>query len=541
VKLRALFIGFGLLSLAACGRQDAIPTETQSSAAPIVLNRGSGGEPDTLDPHRNEENSGAEILRDLFEGLTTEDVEARIVPGTAESWTISEDGRVYTFSIRSGARWSNGDPVAAEDFVAGLRRTVAPATASTYAQILYPIENAEAIVNGKLPPEDLAVHAIDARTLEIRLAAPTPYFLDLLSHATTYPLHRASFAEHGAQFSRPGNLVSNGAYRLTEWVVQSHVKAEKNPYYWDAGNVQIDTVVFHSTEDIDAELRRYRAGELDFTFQFPASQYRWIQDNLPGELHNDPYISTYFYALDIQEPPFDDPRLRQALSMAIDRTVITEQVTAAGETPAYGLVPPGVQNYAGPRYAWAELASEQRVAEARRLYAAAGYSDSNPLEIEIRYNTSENHRRIAVAIASMWKQHLGVDARLVNEEWKVMLQTRQDPSAWDVMRIGWTGDYNDAFTFLEIFHSSHGQNFPGYADPEYDALLEAIANETDLERRRVLMHEAERRVMEAYPVVLIYFYANKHLVKPYVKGFQANIMDHNHSRYLRIERNFDRP
>jgi oligopeptide transport system substrate-binding protein len=541
VNLRALFIGFGLLSLAACGRQDATPTETQSSAAPIVLNRGSGGEPDTLDPHRNEENSGAEILRDLFEGLTTETVEAHVVPGTAESWTISEDGRVYTFSIRDDARWSNGEPVVAEDFVAGLRRTVDPATASTYAQILYPIENAEAIVNGKLPPEDLAVRSIDARTLEIRLTAPTPYFLDLLSHGTTYPLHRASFAEHGTQFSRPGNLVSNGAYRLTEWVVQSHVKVDKNPHYWDAGNVQIDAVVFHSTEDVDAELRRYRAGELDFTFQFPASQFRWIQDNLPGELHNDPYISTYFYAFDMQQPPFDDPRLRQALSMAIDREVVTEQVTAAGETPAYGLVPPGVQNYDAPRYAWAALPGEARVAEARRLYAAAGYSDSNPLEIEIRYNTSENHRRIAVAVASMWKQHLGVDARLVNEEWKVMLQTRKDPSAWDVMRFGWVGDYNDAFTFLEIFHSAHGQNFPGYADAEYDALLESIANETDLERRRALMQRAERRLMDAYPVALLYFYANKHLVKPYVKGFQANIMDHNYSRHLRIERNFDRP
>jgi oligopeptide transport system substrate-binding protein len=523
--------------LAACGTQDATSPESQSSAGRVVLNRGNGGEPDTLDPHRNEEKSGAEIVRDLFEGLTTETVDAQIIPGTAASWTISDDGLRYTFALRPDARWSNGDSVVAEDFVAGLRRTVDPATASPYAQILFPIENAEAVVRGALPPAALGVRALDAATLEIRLASPTPYFLDLLSHATTYPLHRASYEAHGQRFARPGNLISNGAYQLTDWVVQSHIAIEKNPYYYDADNVQIDTVIYHATEDVDAELRRYRAGEIDFTFQFPASQYRWIQEHLPGELHTEPYISTYFYAFDLSEPPFDDPRLRQALSMAVDREIITGQVTAAGETPAFNLVPAGVANYAGARYAWASLPADERIAEARRLYAQAGYSEANPLTVEIRYNTSENHRRIAVAVASMWKQQLGVDARLVNEEWKVMLQTRNDLSAWDVMRFGWIGDYNDAYTFLEIFQSTHGQNFPRFSDPAYDGLLAAIAAEADLSRRSELMRQAEERLLDAYPIIPIYFYANKHIVKPYVKGFRANIMDHNHSRHLRIERN----
>jgi oligopeptide transport system substrate-binding protein len=526
-----------LAALAGCGPDGGVETGARTSGDGIVINRGNGGEPDTLDPHRNEEDSGAEILRDLFEGLTTETADAKIVPGTAASWTISDDGLVYTFSLRPEARWSNGDPVVAADFVAGMRRTVDPATASPYAQILYPIENAQVVVTGGLPPTALGVEALDDRTLEIRLSTPTPYFLGLLSHGTTYPIHRASLAAHGSGFARAGNLISNGAYRLTEWVVQSHIKLARNEHYWDAGNVQIDTVYFHATENIDAELRRYRAGELEMTFQFPSSQYGWIQANLPGELRNEPYISTYFYAFDVTEPPFDDVRLRQALSMAVDRRVIAADVAGAGQPPAFGLVPDGVDNYTSARYAWAALSDEARLAEARRLYAAAGYSPKNPLRTEIRYNTSENHQRLAIAVASMWRQNLGVEATLVNEEWKVMLQTRLDHSAWDVMRFGWVGDYNDAYTFLEIFESSHGQNLAGYADPEYDAMLAHIARESDPRARRELMQGAEQRVLDAYPIVPLYFYTNKHLVKPYVKGFRANVMGHNYTRHLRIERN----
>ena len=537
-RCRILFI-VSCLVLSACSPNDVPQGGAGNASDGVVLRRGSGGEPDTLDPHRNEETSGADILRDLYEGLTTETADARLVPGTAESWTVSDDGLVYTFSLRADARWSNGDRVVAEDFVAGLRRTVDPATASTYAEILYPIENAEAVVNGELPPTALGVLALDATTLEIRLAAPTPYFLSLLSHGTTYPIHRPSLETHGNAFARPGRLVSNGAYALTEWVVQSHIKLHRNAHYWDRDNVQIDTVYYYSTEDVDAELRRYRAGELDFTFQFPASQFDWIEENLPGELRNEPYISTYFYGFDTTEPPLDDARLRQALSMAIDRDVIARDVAGAGQIAAFGLVPSGVDHYAGARYAWAELDAAERLAEARRLYAAAGYSADDPLQLEIRYNTSENHARIAIAVAAMWNQNLGVETQLLNEEWKVLLQTRLRPSAWQVMRFGWTGDYNDAFTFLEIFESSHGQNFTGFADADYDRLLDRIAAERDTDVRADLMAAAERRVLDAYAVMPLYFYTNKHLVKPYVHGYRANIMNHTYSRHLRVERNSD--
>jgi oligopeptide transport system substrate-binding protein len=501
-----------------------------------VFHRGNLGEPDTLDPHRSEETSAAQIIRDLFEGLTTEDVRGNLEPGVAESWTVSEDGKTYVFALRADARWSNGDPVTADDFVAGMRRTVDPKTASTYAQILFPIVNAAAVTGGQMPPEALGVAALDPLTLRIDLTAPTPYFAQLMSHSAAYPLHRASFAALGDQFARPGNLISNGAYRLTDWVVNSHIRVAKNPYYSGRDGVQIDVVYFHNTEDTEAELRRYRAGELDYTFVIPNSQFAWVKENLGSELHVAPYLSVYFYGFDLTEPPFDDIRLRQALTMAVDRKVIAEQVTGIGELPAFGLVPPGVANYEPQQFDWAGLEPEQRLAEARRLYEAAGYSERNPLRAEIRYNTSDNHRRIAVALASMWKTALGVDAQIVNTEWKVMLQDRQNPALWDLMRYGWSGDYNDAFTFLEIFQANHGQNFTGYSDHEYDSLVARAAAETDSAARAALMAEAERRLLAGYPVIPLYFYVTKHLVKPYVLGYEPNVLDHDMSRHFRIER-----
>lgn len=539
-KLVSWLPGLALL-LIACGIGGCSgPSEpTADNAEPAdkrVFHRGNGGEPDTLDPHRSEETSGAYILRDLFEGLTTETVNSEVVPGVAKSWEISDGGLRYVFHLRAEARWSNGDPVTAEDFAFALRRTISPATASTYAQVLYPIVNARAINRGESPPESLGVRALDERTLAILLESPTPYFLQLLTHSSTYPVHRPSIEEYGDGFAAPGRLVSNGAYRLVEWAVQSHVLIERNEHYWNDGNTQIDVVYYHSTEDVDAELKRYRAGELDFTFQIPNQQYDWIQENLPGELQTAPYLSTYFYGFDMVNPPFDDPKLRQALSMAIDRARITENVTGVGEVPATGLVPPGVSNYTPATFSWADLSAEERIAEARRLYAEAGYSAENPLEVEILYNTSENHKKVAVAVASMWKQALGVNAKLSNQEWKVLLQTRKDRDAWEVLRYGWVGDYNDANTFLDIFRSGHGQNFPGFSDPRYDELTAAASQEPNLAKRAELMQQAEQVFLDAHAVVPIYFYVSKHLVKPHVKGYKPNIMDRSYSRHLRIDR-----
>lgn len=502
----------------------------------IVFHRGNGAEPDTLDPHRSEETSASEVLRDLYEGLSTENVDSEIVPGQAERWDISEDGKTYTFYIDKNANWSNGDPVVAQDFVAGLRRTVDPKTISTYAQILDMIVNAPDIRKGILPVEELGVKAISDKVLEVKLNAPTPYFIGLLNHSSTYPIHRASLIEHGDKFTKAGNLISNGAFRLKEWVVASHIKLVRNTHYRDNSNVQIDTVYHYPTEDRAAEIKRYRAGELDFTDEIPNHQFKFINENMGEELKIAPYLSTYYYVFDNTQEPFNDVRLRKALSLAIDRKILVEKVTQVGEMAAYGFVPPPINNYKAYKYEWAEWSREKQLEEARRLYAEAGYSNENPLVTEIRYNTNENHKKLAVAIAAMWKQELGAEITLLNEEWKVFLQSRKNKDLWDIVRYGWVGDYNDAFTYAEIMHSTHGQNDSGYNNPEYDRLVEAAAIEGDADKRAQLLADAEKIMLDDYPIMPIYFYVTKHLVKPYVKGFKPTIMDHNYSRHYRIER-----
>lgn len=507
----------------------------QVHATPI-FRKGNGPEVETLDPHKAEGVSAANVLRDLYEGLVGEGPDASLQPGCAESWTVSPDQLTYTFTIRSTARWSNGDPVTADDFVAGLRRSADPATGSHYSQMLAPIANAEAVIEGKLPPERLAVVAAGPRTLVITLKGPTPYFLGMLVHASTYPVHRATLNQHGAQFAQAGILIGNGAYRLKERVVQSHITLERNPYYWDNAHTQIDTVQYLNTEDLNSEFKRYRAGELDWTYEIPASQGEWIRSHLGAQYHVNTYLGVYYYGFNVSRPPFkDNVLLRRALSLAIDRRVITQKVLGLGEQPADGWVPPGVIGHRSVKAEWANLTREQSLSAARRLYAEAGYSATRPARVEIRYNTHDNHKKVATAIAAMWKQWLGVETELINEEWKVYLQNRRLKAKTELFRAGWIGDYNDANSFLEILQSTHGLNDTGYANPRYDDLLRKASTEADPAQREVWLQQAEHIVLEDLPVLPIYFYVTKRLVSPRVKGWQGNIMDHHPTRHLRIE------
>ncbi len=525
--------------LAACGRQvdGPVPMNVQVGgasgkelAAIQVLHRGNGAEPETLDPHRSESVPASHILRDLFEGLTLEAPGGAVVPGAAVSWEISADGLIYTFHLREGARWSNGDPVTARDFEFGLRRSCDPVTLNTYASILYPIVNAEAVIGGRLPPAELGVRALDDARLEIRLNGPTPYFLGLLTHATAYPIHRASFEKLGAKFARPENLVSNGAYRLAEWAVQSHIRLLRNAYYWDDARTIIKEVWYYPIENEDAETNRYRAGELDFTDDVPSTQFGWLQHNLPAELRISPYLGSYYFGFNNTRPPFkDNLNLRMALSLAVDREILAGRVMGSGEIAAYGFVPP-VADYTGQRVPWADWTREQRHAEARRLYREAGYSEDNPLVVEVLYNTEQNHKRIAGALAAMWQQTLGVRARLLNQEWKVFLENRQQKIITRIFRSGWIGDYNDAYSFAQLMHSKNGQNDPGYNSAAYDDLLDQAAMEGDLARRRQLMEAAERQLLADMPIIPLYFYVTQRLVKPWVGGYTPNIMDHHHTK-----------
>jgi oligopeptide transport system substrate-binding protein len=503
-------------------------------AARQVLRRGNGAEPQSLDPHKSEGVPESNLQRDLFEGLVNDDADQGVVPGAARAWEVSADGTVYLFHMREDGRWSNGDPVTARDFEYGLRRSVDPATLSNYSIMLRPILNAEEVIAGELPPEALGVRAIDDLTLEIRLEAPTPYFLGVLSHSSAYPVHRPSVERYGTRWARPGRLVSNGAYRLKDWVMQSHIIMERNPYYWDDANTTIDEVWFYPIENQSTELQRYRADALDLTYDLPFRQLGWIRENLPDELVISEYLGVYYFGLNTTQPPFkDNVELRRALNLAVDREILTQQVTTAGEIPAYGYVP-AAANYEQVVPEWAHWTQEERVAEARRLYEAAGYSRDNPLKVQILYNTHENHRTISVAIASMWKEALGVEVELVNQEWKVYLETRRTKQTTQVFRAGWIGDYNDAYNFLEILHSQSGLNDPGWNNPDYDALLEAAANEIDLERRAELMHQAEQLVLQEVPVIPVYFYVTKRLVKPWVGNYRPHVQDFILTKDLKI-------
>ena len=534
-----------LVSLAAgCGDPGAgaerapsarIGGETGGELAGVqVLRRGNSAEPQSLDPHKSEGVPESNLQRDLYEGLTTETPDGTVMPGAASSWEVSDDGLVYIFHMRENARWSNGDRVTAHDFEYGLRRSVNPATLSNYSIMLLPIENAEAIIAGELPAESLGVHAIDDLTLEIRLSGPTPYFLGILNHSASYAVHRPTVEKYGDRWARPGRLVSNGAYRLQDWVMQSHIILERNPYYWDNGNTTIDEVWYYPIENQSTELQRYRADALDMTYELPFRQLAWIRANLPHELVISEYLGVYYYGLNVTQPPFRDNReLRRALNLAVDREILTSQVTTAGEVPAYGFVP-AAAGYTQFVPEWAQWTRAERIAEARRLYEAAGYSRDRPLRVQILYNTHENHRTIAVAVASMWKENLGIDTELVNEEWKVYLETRRTKQDTQVFRAGWISDYNDAYNVLEILHSDSGLNDSGWSNARYDELLALAAQENDVARRAAYMHEAERVIMDEMPVVPIYFYVTKRLVKPWVGGYQPNVMDHIYTKHLHI-------
>lgn len=504
-------------------------------AAEQVLHWANGTEPQSLDPHRVEGVPGSNILRDLFEGLVDEAANGDLIPGAAESWEISDDGKTYTFNLRRNARWSNGDPLTAGDWVYGLRRSVDPATGSRYTFILEPIANAEAISAGRMPVEALGVRAIDDYRLEIELANPTPYFLGLLAHSSCYAMHRASVEEHGDRVTRPGNFVTNGAYMLNDWLVQSHVKLVRNPHYWDNESTIIDDVYYYATENRVAEVSRYRANELDLSYTgLPVSQIDWIMKNLPDELEISPYLGSYYYGFNLEQPPFkDNLALRKALTLAVNREIITRDIRKTGEIPAFGWVPP-VANYEQQRMPEAEWTQEQREEEARRLYGEAGYSADNPLEVEILYNTEESHRAIAVAIAAMWQQVLGVRTTITNQEWKVYLDTRRQKIDTQTFRAGWIGDYNDANTFASLLLSTSQLNDFGYANPRYDALLALAAGEGDLATRAKYLEEAERLLLEDLPIMPIYFYVTTRLVKPWVAGYESNIMNHHHSKFLRI-------
>ena len=504
--------------------------------AEAVLHRGNAGEPQTLDQAHTSINIEAFVLKDLYEGLTIYDAAGKIVPGTAESWTVSDDGTVYTFKLRENAKWSDGSPVTADDFVFSFARVEDPKTAAGYANILYPIKNAEKANKGEVGLDQLGLKAVDAKTLEITLERPTPFFLELLAHQTALPVSKASVEKNGADFVKPGVMVSNGAFKLTSHVPNDNLVVEKNPEYWDVANVKLDKVIFYPIDDQAASVRRFEAKEMDLVYNFSADQIDRLKKSYGEQVRVAPALANYYYTFDTRTEPYSDVRVRRALSMAVDRDFLAKEIYSGSQVPAYSMVPPGLAGYEPGTADFAGLSQLDREDKALELMKEAGYGEGGkPLKIEIRYNTNPNHERVATAIADMWKNTFGAEVSMVNLDVSSHYAYLQEGGAYNVARAGWVADYADAENFLALSISTNKTfNYAKYNNAEFDALMKKSYDEQDQAARAKLMHDAEVILMKDQPVAPLLIQAELWLVSDRVKGWEDNVNNEHLSRFLSV-------
>ncbi|WP_019934064.1 ABC transporter substrate-binding protein [Oceanimonas smirnovii] len=535
MTLKTSLLALSLATLPALPAYAAVVPEGTQLADIQQLVRGNGSEPASLDPHKVEGVPEANVLRDLFEALVNSGPNGEVVPGVAERWE-TDDNLVYLFHLRKDARWSNGDAVTAADFEYAFKRAVDPNTASPYSWYLEKatIVNATEVVNGDKPASELGVKALDEHTLQITLASPVPYFVSMLSHTSTYPVHRATVEKYGDEWTRVGNMVSNGAYQLKNWVVNERIELKRNPHYWNNNATVVEEVTFLPIASQNAEMNRFLSGELDMTYEIPLEHFKRLQASHPDAIRVGGYVGTYYYVFNTRKPPFDDARVRNALSYAIDRDIIAHKVMGQGEIPAYTLAPEVVDGFTPPALDWAGWSQQQRDEKARELIEAAGYGKSNPLRFELLYNTNDNHRKVAVAIASMWKKHLGVEVELVNQEWKTYLDTKTQGN-FDVARAGWIADYNEASSMLDLMQSGHGNNDGKYSSPAFDKLMSASRLATDESARNDLYAQAEEILAVDMPIAPVYQYVKARLVQPTVGGYPDNPLDNLYSKDMYIK------
>ncbi len=498
-----------------------------------TLERGNGPEPSTLDAHKCPEVACGNILRDLYEGLIAKNGRGEIIPGMAERWEVSADGRVWTFHLRDNLRWSNGNVLTANDIVRSFQRAFTPTTAAPFAEHFEAIENAGEIMRGEKQPVQLGISALNSHVIIIKLKRSAA-LLQLLTLPTAYPVYLPAIEKHAAQHTRPGNLVSNGAYRLQAWTPQSFVKLERNPQFREA--IAIPNVRFHVTEDASSELKRFESGGLHITETLPPQALTSLEERFGTQLRIAPYLGSFWLGFNLTQPPFKNNRaLREALSLAIDRDKITRYITGFGEHPAYGLVPKGTADYSPVALNWSKLTQAQRETLARKKLQEAVVDSHKTLEVELRYNTSTPHRRLSLAVAAMWRDVLGIKVRLRNEEWKVFVNNRKQKTITQVFRGGWIADVNDARNFLSNFQSGNTVNWSGFENPQYDDLMQAADQASTAKERAALLQKAEIRLLSEHAVIPLYFYVSKHLVSPQVQAYEANLLDQHPTRFLRLE------
>ncbi|MEN4534307.1 peptide ABC transporter substrate-binding protein [Pantoea agglomerans] len=494
-------------------------------------------EPASLDPLKAVGLPEIQVIRDLFEGLTNQDAQGKIVPGVAQSWS-SSDNKTWVFTLRNNARWSNGDPVTAQDFVYSWQRLVDPKNSSAFAWFagLSGIQNAAAITKGEMTPDKLGVVAQSKNQLKVTLDRPVPWFPALVANVALFPVPQKIIAQQGDSWTSPGKLVGNGAYQLSERVVNEKIVLTRNPHYWDDAHSVLTKVTFVPINEESSATKRYRSNDIDITESFPKNMYALLKKTLPGEVYTPDQLGTYYYAFNTQKGPTADVRVRKALSWSIDRKVIAEKVLGTGEKPAWHFTPDVTAGFKPLPTFMQQHDQNSLNAQAKSLLAAAGYGPGKPLKLKLLYNTSESHQKIAIAVASMWKKNLGVDVTLENQEWKTYIDSRNSGN-FDVIRASWVGDYNEPSTFLNLLTSGNSSNIPRFNNADYDAVIAKASRETSDQVRNSDYNRAEQILAEQAPIAPIYQYTNGRLIKPWVKGYPiTNPEDVAYSRELWIEK-----
>ena len=503
-------------------------------AAKQELIKGNGDEVQSLDPHKIEGVPESNVNRDLLEGLVISDLNGHPVPGVAESWD-NKDGKVWTFHLRKDAKWSNGEPVTAQDFVYSWQRLADPKTASPYASYLQygHLLNVDDIIAGKKKPEELGVKAIDDHTLEVTLSEAVPYFYKLLIHPSMSPVYKPAVEKFGDKWTQPQNWIGNGAFKLESHVINERIVLVRNPQYWDNAHTVLNKVTFLPISSEVSDVNRYFSENgSDMTYNnMPIELFKKLQRENGKELHVDPYLCTYYYEINDQKAPFTDPRVRAALKLGIDRDIIVNKVLAQGQMPAFGFTPPATDGVDLLPPDWFKWTQEKRNEEAKKLLAEAGYTADKPLTFNLLYNTSDLHKKLAIAASSIWKKNIGVNVKLENQEWKTYLDTRHQGN-FDVARAAWCADYNEPTSFLNILLSDSSNNTSHYKSAAYDKAVHDALSAADDKARAADYQQAEQILDKDSAIVPVFYYVNARLVKTYVGGYTGkdpldNVYDKN--------------
>lgn len=530
-----VLVAVGLFSMVIPALAAQVPPGT-ALAEKQELVRNNGSEPSSLDPHKVESDVENNIISDLFEGLVSVSPTGEIEPRLAEKWE-NKDNTVWTFHLRPGVTWSDGTAITAQDIVWSWQRLVSPLTASPYAS--YPgnmhIVNGAEIAQGQKAPETLGVKAVDDATLEVTLTQPNAAFLAMLAHPSLVPLDKVLISRYGDKWTKPEHIVTSGPYKLSQWVVNERIVAERNPRYWDNAHTVINKVTYLPISSETADVNRYKAGEIDIVYTVPINQFAQLKKTMGDQLDVSPQLATYYYEFNTTRPPFNDPRVRRALNMALDKDIIAEKVLGQGQRPAWLISQPDIGGVKLHNPEYASWPRAKRIAEAKKLLSEAGYNEAHPLVFNLLYNTSESHQRIAIAASSMWKKNLGVEAKLQNQEWKTMLDAMHTHN-FDAVRYAWIADYDDAATFLNNFRTGDSENTSQYSNPAYDEALRNAAKASDTTARGKFYQQAEDLLGQDVPAIPVYHYVRTHLVKPWVGGFTPDKLGYYYTKDMYIKK-----